>query len=266
VDELIWAEIPDEKRNPLLHHLVLKFMIHRPCGIGSNQPCMLKNKYKCSKRYPRAFNNHTKMTENGYPEYRRRSPENNGNTGILHGNIITNQWVVPYNPVMLLKYRCHLNFEMCATVTSVKYIYKYLLKGNDKITMELKFTKKSKKSSNRRNANDKSIQEMNEILRYQNGRFLTATDSCYRLFRFPHQYQFPSVLTMAVHLENQHTVIFHANADKQQQQQILANCTNTTLTAWMENNRFIKNKRLTTSGKDVTVVAFGRQNHIISLQ
>ena len=46
---------------------------------------------------------------------------------------INNQWIVPYNPVLLLKYQCHLNVEYCASIKGVKYLYKYVYKGHTKI-------------------------------------------------------------------------------------------------------------------------------------
>ena len=39
--------------------------------------------------------------------------------------------MVPYNPFLLLKYNAHINVELCSTVKSVKYLYKYIYKGYD---------------------------------------------------------------------------------------------------------------------------------------
>lgn len=38
---------------------------------------------------------------------------------------------MPYNPDLLLQFACHLNVEVCATVKSVKYVIKYLMKSGD---------------------------------------------------------------------------------------------------------------------------------------
>ena len=43
-----------------------------------------------------------------------------------------NRWVVPYK-----KYNCHINVELCSTVKSVKYIYKYVYKGYDCANVEI---------------------------------------------------------------------------------------------------------------------------------
>jgi hypothetical protein len=48
-----------------------------------------------------------------------------------------NSWVVPYNPYLTLKYNAHINLELCSTVKSVKYLYKYMYKGYDCANIEL---------------------------------------------------------------------------------------------------------------------------------
>ena len=41
--------------------------------------------------------------------------------------------VVPYNPYLLQKYNCHINDEYCGSVMAIKYIFKYVTKGHDRI-------------------------------------------------------------------------------------------------------------------------------------
>jgi hypothetical protein len=77
-------------------------MIHGPFGtLNINSPCM----------------------EDGYPRYRRRD---NGITASVGKYDVDNQWVVPYNPYLLMKYNAHINVEVCATVKSIKYLFKYV--------------------------------------------------------------------------------------------------------------------------------------------
>ena len=44
---------------------------------------------------------------------------------------IDNRWIVAYNTYLLLKYDCHINVTVCATVKSFKYLYKYIFMGHD---------------------------------------------------------------------------------------------------------------------------------------
>jgi hypothetical protein len=57
-----------------------------------------------------------------------------------------NSWVVPYNPYLTLKYNAHINLELCSTVKSVKYLYKYIYKRYDCANIELNV--KTENSSN----------------------------------------------------------------------------------------------------------------------
>ena len=48
------------------------------------------------------------------------------------GDEVDNRWIVPYNPYLSVRYNAHINVEICASVKSVKYLYKYVYKGHDK--------------------------------------------------------------------------------------------------------------------------------------
>ncbi|KAI5387468.1 hypothetical protein KIW84_073551 [Lathyrus oleraceus] len=50
---------------------------------------------------------------------------------------VDNRWVVPYNPWLLLKYDCHINVEICSSMKSIKYLYKYVYKSPDRVAMEV---------------------------------------------------------------------------------------------------------------------------------
>ncbi|KAL7426115.1 hypothetical protein ACHAXM_000328 [Skeletonema potamos] len=71
-----------------------------------------------------------------YPEYRRRSPQDGGNTATLkNGKVVDNRWVVPYNAYLLLRYRCHINVQYVVSIQSIKYLFKYNFKGGDLLTV-----------------------------------------------------------------------------------------------------------------------------------
>ena len=42
-----------------------------------------------------------------------------------------------FNPYLPATFNCHINVEVCTAVISVKYIYKYVYKGNDSASVEL---------------------------------------------------------------------------------------------------------------------------------
>ena len=46
---------------------------------------------------------------------------------------LDNTWVVPYNPILLMRYNCHINVEVCNSIKCAKYLYKYVFKGHDRV-------------------------------------------------------------------------------------------------------------------------------------
>lgn len=78
VDDIVCAEIPDNEREPELYELVATHMMHGPCGpVNPKQVCMEKdektNTPRCSKQFPKPYQEVTDISGNGYPKYRRRN-------------------------------------------------------------------------------------------------------------------------------------------------------------------------------------------------
>ncbi|XP_057734375.1 uncharacterized protein LOC130949752 [Arachis stenosperma] len=127
---LFYVELPNPAKFPNLYRMVTKYMIHGPCGrIRSSSPCMKDG--KCSKFYPKQFVNETSFDDDGYPVYKRRDM---GITVKLCGADIDNRFVVPYNPLLLMKYQAHINLEFCNKSNIIKYLFKYVNKGPDRLT------------------------------------------------------------------------------------------------------------------------------------
>ena len=163
--------------------------------------------------------------ENGRTIYRRRSADQGGHlvTKIVKSKEVKlgNQWVVPYNPYLLLKYKGHMNVELCSTTASVKYIYKYIFKGSDKVSLEIR----DKTSSGK---------EHNEIKAFENGRYYDSTQSSQRIFGFPIVYRSPGVMKLKIHLENEQNVLFEEGDDPEV---VLSKFKKTHLTQFFETNQ-----------------------------
>ena len=162
-------------------------MLHGPCG-ATNPSCPCMKDGKCSKDYPRQFNKTTRVGEDCYPDYRRRSPEDGGHTTMqMARNLgyevpMDNRHVVPYNPYLLHKYQAHINVEWCASIRAVKYLYKYVYKGHDKATVTLQH-----------NVDQVAVQinqEENEPLTYENKRYVGACEAVWRILELPIQVRF----------------------------------------------------------------------------
>jgi hypothetical protein len=160
IDRIISAEIPNKTNDPELYALVKTHMIHGPCGTKSpdGAPCMKEG--KCSKIFPKKFQPQTIVDQDGFPVYRRRD---NGHTVFKNGIEMDNQNVVPYNPKLLLKYRAHINMEWCNQSTSIKYLFKYINKGYDRITASIVPNE---------DGNDNQQRDIDEIKQYLDCRYV----------------------------------------------------------------------------------------------
>src|SRR5947199_1761502 len=110
-----------------LYEIVANCMLHGPCEpLHPNASCMKDD--KCSKKYPRSYNEHTILIADSYSKYRRRDDD----TFIMkENNRFTNQDVISYNSYLYAKYNCHINVEVSNDIHAVKYLYKYVYKGHD---------------------------------------------------------------------------------------------------------------------------------------
>jgi len=215
VDTLISAELPDKDTQPELFALVTKHMVHGPCGaLNPNSPCMVDG--KCSKNFPKQFNDFTTVAEDSYATYRRRD---DGRKHMVRGKEVDNRWIVPYCPYLLFRYRCHLNLESVFSIKSIKYIYKYVYKGHDRTTMQFG-------------------RSQDEVQLYLDARYVCSNEAYWRLAGFKTHEEVPSVYRLEVHLPQEQRVTYDPNAQPNMQE-VVAQAANrdTTLTGYFKANQ-----------------------------
>ncbi|XP_021721355.1 uncharacterized protein LOC110688911 [Chenopodium quinoa] len=191
-DEHVCAEVPEQKTNAHLYEAVLKHMMHGPCG-NDNPGNVCMGDGKCKNHYPRSFSETTSTGHNSYPIYRRH---NDGKKYLVRRVRLDNRWVIPYNPYLLAKYDCHINVEVCSTIKAIKYLYKYIYKGHDRVVFAL--------------SNPDNISIGDEISSFQTARWILPPEAAWRIFRFPLNGIHPNVVSLQVHLPNMQTVTFHS--------------------------------------------------------
>ncbi|XP_031278554.1 uncharacterized protein LOC116137013 [Pistacia vera] len=202
---MVYAEIPDKESDPLAFAAVENYMIHGPCGDANKKsPCMQKG--KCQNHFPKKFVKTTIVDDEGYPLHRRRD------TGVFIEKKLVklnNLFVVPYNTNLLIKFDAHLNIEIYNQHRSIKYLFKYINKGPDRITVSKQSNKDSGASSESTNSG-----MVDEIKAYLDCRE-------------------PAVERLPFHLENEQTIIF--NPDKCLLTYLESKAvTQTKLTEWMK--------------------------------
>ncbi|KAL8585059.1 hypothetical protein ACOMHN_013075 [Nucella lapillus] len=159
-------------------------------------------RHQSKKLFPKAFHVTTDQGEDSYSKYRGRSEEDGGHVGKLKDSvIITNQWVVPYNPCLLHQFNCHINVEICSSIKSIKYVLKYVYKGTDQAVFQLQKAGTAQQEDHQQN-------NVDEISMFQNARYIGSIEAGWRLLGNDIHERFPMVQRLSVHSENGQRVYF----------------------------------------------------------
>ena len=119
-ENYICADIPDRHTEPMLYELVIQHQIHtcKPhlCGGQVGQNSMSR---PCKKGFPQPLSEYTYHHEGELRyRYRRVTP--------------ADQFIVPYNPQLLLIWGAHINVQYVTSSGLSKYVTKYVTKAEPK--------------------------------------------------------------------------------------------------------------------------------------
>ncbi len=81
--------------------------------------------------------------------------------------------------------------EVCVSVKAIKYIHKYIYKGHDRTTLE--------------------IQDHDEIKEFLDAHYISAIESCWRIFSFWLHQEEPNVVRLQVHLPDEQLITYDEN-------------------------------------------------------
>ena len=165
IDKFMSAEIPDSEDDPILYRIVVNNMMHGPC----DNRCIIDG--KCSKHFPKEFQEETVLSADGYLYYKRR---NNNRTIVRHNQNVDNRFVVAY---------C----QRVSSVKSVKYLYKYVYKGYDAANITIE-----------ENDTDRVI-DHDEIRSYIETRYVSPVETCYLILSKHLQGKSHSIVRLSVH-------------------------------------------------------------------
>ncbi len=178
MDHLVSAKLPLPENAPLFE-TVTKCLLHGPYGQKyPNAPCMVNGVSK--KRYSWAFSEEITQGKDEYPIYYwqndgwtfRKTPD---------GFAYDNRWVVPHNPYLTKMFNVHINVEVFAGIRSVKYLFKYVYKGPDRVAAVI-------------------VGPTNEIQQYIDARYLNAAEGVNSLLSFKMHTEWPPITQLVVHL------------------------------------------------------------------
>ncbi|XP_076888555.1 uncharacterized protein LOC143539012 [Bidens hawaiensis] len=224
VDPYISAEIPDKNEDPELYNLVSELMMHGPCA-HYNKPCSCVIDNKCSKKFPKNFQDETSVDTDGFPLYRRRD---NGAFVQKSDIKLDNRSVVPYNIKLLKRYQAHINVEWCNQGSSIKYLFKYINKGPDRATIYF---------ANGGEDQNNADQNIDEIKEFYDCRYLSACEASWRIFAYDVHYRVPAVMRLPFHLPGKQQVIYGTDDDIENVLEKIDTVSSSMFELWMECNR-----------------------------
>ena len=128
-----------------------------------------------------------------------------------------------------VRYDCHINVEICASIKAIKYIHKYIYKGHNRATLEMG-------------------EDIDEILEHISSRFIGPPEGCWHIFEFPLHEEKPSVYHLPVHEEDQQMVYFDDDDDPEE---LMGrdSIKKTHLTEWFTANRALEGAKIRTFPK-----------------
>lgn len=196
INHFVRATIPGpEEYDGRLREIVLKHMVHGPCGNKNiNAPCM--DNFKCSKAFPKPAEDNTYIDDRGYIHYRRFATSE---VQLKNKGIINDQWIVPYNSSLLLFLDCHCNVEVASSVKIIKYFFKYIHKGPDMARVSIV----------------PDVNQNDEIEDYVNSRYISASEAIWRLLEFDISARKPTVIALSVHLPANDMIVFKVGEEKE---------------------------------------------------
>ncbi|GJW14187.1 DNA helicase [Tanacetum coccineum] len=189
VDQYIFAELPNPIEVADGYRVISKLIMHGHCGVANkNAPC-IKDGNKCNRNFPKPYSNNTYIDKDGFVHYQRRETRIDTERQNVR---LDNSYVVPYNRTLCLRYYPHINVEYYGWTMLIKYLFKYISKGTDRVVANITTPIGETTST----SNVQNIQ-IDEIQNFVEARYVSPHEACWRILEFPIHYRDLAVLTLA---------------------------------------------------------------------
>lgn len=119
---------------------------------------------------------------------------------------LDNTYVVPYNRSLCLAFQAYINVEYCGWSMLIKYLFKYISKGTDRI-----FARVTRSIGDTSTSSTNQQSQIDEIQNFQDGRFICPHEAMWRILNCRIHDQEPVVQILFVHLENMQHLTFRDN-------------------------------------------------------
>ncbi|RYR33800.1 hypothetical protein Ahy_A10g048444 [Arachis hypogaea] len=103
-----------------------------------------------------------------------------------------------FYPKKFVDATAHINLEFCNKSNVIKYLFKYINKGRDRVTASIRNVQTQEHGG----------QDVDEIKQFYDCRYLAPCESAWRLFAFDIHHKWPSVQRLIFHLPGKHNILF----------------------------------------------------------
>ncbi|GJW36069.1 hypothetical protein Tco_0058989 [Tanacetum coccineum] len=231
IDMYVSAELPTQHADPQGYRIVSELMMHDPCGLANPSAAYTQNN-KCKKDFPKEYCNQTYVDKGEFVHYKRRDT---GVTTIRQNMGLDNRYVVPYNKQLLLAFYAHINVEYCGWTMLIKYLFKYISKGTDRVVARISRNNPPSVDPSTAASTSQPQIVIDEIKNYLDARYVSPHEACWRIFEFEIHYREPAVQILAVHLQNMQRIVFR-ETDRLDSLVLNSHKQKTTLTEWLYYN------------------------------
>nr|GEW93979.1 DNA helicase [Tanacetum cinerariifolium] len=134
IDAYISAELPSKDVDPEGHRVVSELMMHGPCGYAYPAATCMQKSTQCGMHFPKQYCDRTYTDKEGFVHYRRRNTQV---TTVKQYIELDSSYVVPYNRQLCMLFYAHINVEYCGWTMLIKYLFKYISKGTDRVVARI---------------------------------------------------------------------------------------------------------------------------------
>ncbi|GJX42382.1 DNA helicase, partial [Tanacetum coccineum] len=232
IDNYVSAELPIRDIDPEGYRVVSELMMHDPCGLANPSAVCMQNNSRCRQDFPKEYCHQIYVDKSGFVHYKRRDT---GITMTKQKVDLDNRYVVPYNRQLLLAFYAHINVEYCGWTMLIKYLFKYISKGTDRVVARVSRNNATPVNTTEAASTSQPQVVIDKIKNYLDAQYVSPHEACWRIFEFEIHYREPAVQILAVHLQNMQRVVFK---ERYHLDSLVLNPhkKKTTLTEWLDYN------------------------------
>ncbi|GJT88962.1 DNA helicase [Tanacetum coccineum] len=222
-----------------MNRIVSEFMMHGPCRLACQSASCMQNSPRCKKGFPKEYCQRTYIDKNGFVHYKRM---NTDVTTTRQNFKLDNSYVVPYNKKLLTTFYAHINVEYCGWSMLIKYLFKYISKGTDRVVARISRNCIDASTTRASTSVDRPRVVVDEIKNYLDARYISPHEACWRIFEFNIHYREPAVQILSIHLMNMQRVVFRER-DRLDSVVLDTHKKKTTLREWLHYNEWNTDSR-----------------------